>query len=55
MIHTHAHPSLLQALRGYARRTLARYSLTDQERRNLAAAHGHPAVYTASLGSHPHL
>ena len=55
MIHTHAHPSLLGTLRTYARRALARHTLTAEERRNLAATHAHPAVYSASLGSHPHL
>ncbi|WP_227983274.1 hypothetical protein [Nocardia spumae] len=55
MAHMHTHPSVLRGVRDYIRRALARHTLTRQERRNLAAAHGHPAVYTASLGSHPHL
>ncbi|MEV5650296.1 hypothetical protein AB0L57_18770 [Nocardia sp. NPDC052254] len=49
------HVSVLRGLRARARRAVARHTLTDQERRNLEAAHGHPAIYTASLGSHPHL
>ncbi len=49
------HISVLPGLRAHIRRAVARHTLTRQERRNLEAAHGHPAVYTASLGSHPHL
>ncbi len=46
---------MLRGVRAYVRRALARHNLTSQERRNLAAAHGRPAVYSASLGGHPHL
>lgn len=55
MVHIPAHPSMLHSLYAYVHRVMARFTLTNQERRNLAAAHGHPPVYTASLGSHPHL
>ncbi|NKY49587.1 hypothetical protein [Nocardia vermiculata] len=54
MVHVHTHPSPLHSLRTYLHRAMARHALTFQERRNLDAAHAHPAVYTASLGSHPH-
>lgn len=41
--------SLAEAIR----RRLARWQLTDQERRNLQLARSRTAVYTASLGGHP--
>ncbi len=47
--------SVLPTLRAYARRSLRRHTLTREERRNLYAASAHPAVYSASLGCHPHL
>ena len=59
MIHPHLRlhdrGALLPALRAYARRSLARRVLTREERMNLAASRGHAAVYSASLGCHPHL
>lgn len=59
MLHTHLHnPArhpLLPALRAYARRSLARHTLTREERRNLSTTGTRPAVYSASLGCHPHL
>jgi hypothetical protein len=51
----HVNPRpLLPALREYARRSVARRTLTREERRNLAAGNSRPAVYSASLGCHPH-
>ena len=56
MIRTHLrHRPLLPALREYARRSLSRRALTHEERVNLAASRGHAAIYSASLGCHPHL
>ncbi|MBU3067577.1 hypothetical protein KO481_39410 [Nocardia sp. NEAU-G5] len=58
MLHTRPHRAehrpLFPALRDYARRSLARHFLTREERANLAASRGRPAVYSASLGCHPH-
>ncbi|MFF0490636.1 hypothetical protein ACWDSJ_29635 [Nocardia sp. NPDC003482] len=51
---TGEHRPWLPALRDYAVRSLTRHRLTGEERRNLAAAQRPPAVYSASLGCHPH-
>ncbi|MBF6330275.1 hypothetical protein [Nocardia transvalensis] len=48
------HRPWLPALRDYARRSLARRTLTREERRNMAASQRPAAVYSASLGCHPH-
>ncbi len=60
MIHIHLHRPgrrpLLPALRDYARRSLAKRTLTREERINLASGgRGRAAVYSASLGCHPHI
>ncbi|MCM6773430.1 hypothetical protein NDR87_08090 [Nocardia sp. CDC159] len=49
------HRPWLPALRAYARRTLARRTLTREERRNMAATQRPAAVFSASLGCHPHI
>ena len=46
------HVSVLSVLADSARRIKARHTLTPQERRNMRAACGGAAVYTASLGGH---
>lgn len=57
MIHLHrpAYRPLLPKLRAHLHHPLRRRNLTREERRNLAASSTHPAVYSASLGCHPHL
>ncbi|MQY21385.1 hypothetical protein NRB20_44950 [Nocardia sp. RB20] len=57
MIHPHhtIHRPLLPTLRAYLHHPLRRHPLTREERRNLATSTAHPAVYSASLGCHPHL
>jgi len=58
MIHPHLrlhdHRALFPALRAYARRSLARHTLTREERINMSTGRSRPAVYSASLGCHPH-
>ncbi|WP_062512049.1 hypothetical protein [Nocardia pseudobrasiliensis] len=49
------HRPWLPALRDYARRSWARRTLTSEERRNMAAGQRRAAVYSASLGCHPHI
>ncbi len=57
MIHLRrpAHRPLLPKLRACLHHPMRRHDLTREERRNLAASDAHPAVYSASLGCHPHL
>jgi hypothetical protein len=55
-VHRTGHRPLLPALRDYARRSFTRHTLTREERLNMAAGgRGHPAVFSASLGCHPHI
>ncbi|RDI50042.1 hypothetical protein [Nocardia mexicana] len=55
-VHFHhvEHRALLPALRDYARRSL-RFGRTPPEHVHRAATDRRPAVYSASLGCHPHL
>jgi|GEM_PF-3883387 len=54
-LHRPARRPLLPALRDYARRSVARHTLTREERMNMASSRGHAAVYSASIGCHPHI
>jgi len=58
MAMTHPNPArrpLLPTLRAHLHYPLRRHHLTREERRNLATSRARPAVYSASLGCHPHL